>query len=209
VTGIPGSPFSYASYGYVPWLRRRFSTRSLWVLGHHNTVPMTILIFFFGIIKGKDNRRLFLKLGPMMAVYTIQTTIDMVFYGAKKVIPEEIRNECIDYGEWKNGFRAEAMSGALRAIPAKIAGTISGSFSNFIMGRIGFKTGASYNYQRDSVALGVFALSTIVPATMSIIGIIPKFFYNISQSDREQMYAELKERRAATSQHMTFESEIE
>ena len=30
------------------------------------------------------------------------------------VIPEEMRNETIDYGEWKNGYRTEGMTGVAK-----------------------------------------------------------------------------------------------
>ncbi|MDR3313702.1 MAG: MFS transporter [Oscillospiraceae bacterium] len=203
LTGIPGSPVSYLSYAYVPWLRERFSTKTIWLVSSHFTAPTSILIFFFGMIHSKkDNKRLFLKLAPMMVVYMIENTFHMALYGASKVIPEEIRNECIDYGEWKNGFRAEGMTGALRSMPSKITNAVGNSLTSVILGAIGFKTGKEYNKQNERTAMGVFALATIIPTVTSILGIIPKFFYNISQDDREQMYAELKSRRAAVAQQM-------
>ncbi len=203
VAGIPGSPISYLSYAYVPWLRERFSTKTIWLLSNHITMPTTVLIFFFGLIRSKkDNQRFFLKLGPMLGVYTVQITMDMFLYGSKKVINEEIRNECIDYGEWKNGFRSEGMTGALRAIPGKITNMIGNSITNLLLDAIGFKTGKDYNMQDERTALGVFALSTIIPTVSSIMGLLPKFFYNVTQKDREQMYAELAVRRAAMAEQV-------
>ncbi|MDR2525266.1 MAG: MFS transporter [Oscillospiraceae bacterium] len=196
VTGLPGAPVSYLSFGYVPWLRRRFSTKTLWIVSGAIPMPFDILIFFFGLIRGSGGKRLFGRLVPMMIPYTIKTTAHMALFGAHRVIPEEIRNECIDYGEWKNGFRSEGMIGMLRGLPAKLVGSLTTAFTGVLLDRIGFRTGANYNMQNERTALGVFAMATILPAVTGILGVLPKFFYNINTETRTQMYAELAERRA-------------
>lgn len=204
VSGIPGSPVSYISYSYVSKLRARFSTKTLWIVGSYINNPMYILIFFFGMIKTRNPKKIrrgitrnFMDLVPMLIVFGVQNTIDMFLYGTRKVIPEEIRNECIDYGEWKNGFRSEGMTGALRGLPKKITDTFSNAYTNAILKLIGFETGENYTNQSERTATGVFALATIIPAIMGFISLVPKLFYNISKADREQMYDELRERRSA------------
>ncbi|MDR2647067.1 MAG: MFS transporter [Oscillospiraceae bacterium] len=197
VMGIPGSPVSYISYSYVPKLRAAFSTKALWVLTAHMDDVMRIPIFFAGLM-GKN----FLKLKPMLAIFCVQNTISMFFYGSRKVIPEEIRNECIDYGEWKNGFRSEGMTGALRGLPKKVTTGISDTITSAVMKMIGYNTGDDFNAQSESVAKGVFAMSTLLPSLFGLLGIIPKLIYNIDQKTRTQMYDDLRERRAAVAAEM-------
>ncbi|MDR1465915.1 MAG: MFS transporter [Oscillospiraceae bacterium] len=209
VSGIPGSPVSYISYAYVPWMRERFSTKSVWLVSQHIEQPLILLIYFFGMIKKKTpytNKQgmrityMFQDLVPMLVAFGIQTTIAMGFYGAKKVIPAEMYNECIDYGEWKNGFRSEGMSGALRSMPPKITNSIGSALTNALLEMIGFRTGEDYNFQDERTARGVFALATIIPILTGLIGTIPKLLYNISKEDREKMYADLAERRRVVAE---------
>ena len=205
VSGIPGSPLSYASYGYITWLRQRFSTKFLWILSENSNKPFWVGIYFFGMIRtkraahGNGYHRMYAHLLPMLIAYGIENTAFMTLYGTKRVIPDEIRNEMIDYGEWKNGFRGEAMVGMLRGLPQKIAGAFGNTFTNAIMQMIGFQTGENYLKQTQKTADGVFAMATIVPALMGCIGLIPKLFYNIDQKTRDIMYAELAGRRAAAA----------
>ena len=206
VSGIPGSPFSYISYAWVPKLRQRFSTKSLWLVSSYITQIQVVPIFFFGMMKiknpaklSKGVTRMFMDLVPMLIVYGIQNTVSMCFYGCMKVIPEEIRNECIDYGEWKNGFRSEGMVGVLRGLPKKLTNMVGNTLTNAILKLIGFKTGIDYNNQDESTAIGVFSMATIIPILSSIFALIPKLFFNINQKDREIMYKELAGRRAAAA----------
>jgi len=206
VSGIPGSIPSYVSYTWVPWMRQRFSTKALWIMNDYINPPMMVLIYFFGRIKVRNPEKLakgvthnFLDLVPMLIVYGIQNTIDMCFYGQKKVIPSELYNETIDFGEWKSGFRSEGMTGVLRSMPAKITGTLGNSMNNLILKAIGFQIGETYINQSAETASSVFLLSTLVPALFSLVTLAPKLLFNISQKDREIMYVELRERRAAAA----------
>ena len=203
VFGLPGGIVSTLSYTYVNKLRARYSSKTLWIASQNLHKPIIIAIYFFGMIRtktpGKGNGiyRMYAHLWPMIGAYCIDDLVYMALYGTKQVIPEEIRNECIDYGEWKSGFRSEAMVGALRGIPSKIAGQIGNFLTNMVMEIIGFQVGEGYLKQTEKTADGIFVMSTIIPTLFGMIAVIPQFFYNISQKDRELMYAELAERREA------------
>ncbi|MDR2753655.1 MAG: MFS transporter [Oscillospiraceae bacterium] len=205
VSGIPGSPISYLSYAYVPKLREKFSTKALWILSDYVNTPLYIALFFFGITRVKNENKIsngitrrFMDLVPMLIAFGTQNTIDMAFYGSRKVIPEEIRNECIDYGEWKNGFRSEGIVGVMRSLPKKFTDTFGKVATDLLLKAMHFKTGADYRNQSAKTQMGVFALATIIPCVTALLSLVPKLFFNIDQKTREQMYAELAERRALT-----------
>ena len=207
VSGIPGSIPSYLSFAYVGKLRERFSTKFLWLLGDYVNLPMFVAIYFFGMIKVKNPEKrvngvtyMFQDLWPMLGAYAIQNTIDMTLYGTKKVVPNEIRNECIDYGEWKSGFRSEAMTGVLRGMPYKFTNMVGNSMTNAVLKAIGFQTGAEqYLNQSLKTQRGIFAMATLLPELMNLVALVPKLLFNINQKDRERMYIELAERRAAAA----------
>ena len=202
VYGIPGGFISTPSYFYVNWLRQRFSTKTLWIASENITKPIQIGIYFFGMIRtkkaapGNGFHRMYAHLLPMIFAYMFDDMVAMTLYGTKRVIPDEMRNEMIDYGEWKNGFRGEAMVGMMRGLPEKIARIFGSTLTKAVLALVGFQTGEHFLHQTEKTADSVFALATIIPALTGCIGLIPKFFYNINQKDRERMYAELAERRA-------------
>jgi Na+/melibiose symporter-like transporter len=133
----------------------------------------------------------------MLAAYAVEDMTLMTLYAAKKVLPDEIENEIIDYGEWKNGFRSEAMVGTLKGIAPKIANIFGSTLNSALMKLVGFQGGLDYMNQTEKTTNWIFAMSTILPTLTGFISLIPKFFYNINQKDRERMYPELAERRSA------------
>ncbi|MCL2495089.1 MAG: MFS transporter [Oscillospiraceae bacterium] len=201
VSGIPGEPFHYIGYSYIGWLRARFSTKTLWIVSENISKPVYIMIYFFGMLRTKTpvrgNNRMYMQLWPMLIAFAFENIALMSLYALKNVIPDEIENEIIDYGEWKNGFRSEAMVGTLKGIPPKIAGIFGNTITSILMKYIGFQGGIDYLNQTEKTTDAIFALATIVPTLFGVIALIPKFFYNINQKDREQMYADLVQRRAA------------
>ena len=88
-------------------------------------------------------------MGFAMALWEIIWTI---FFGLKSVIGTEMYNEAMDYCEWKNGYRAEAMTGVARGLVTKLQGIVMGSIQNFIMKRIGYVQGLSIGTQADSTS---------------------------------------------------------
>ena len=206
VSGIPGSPVSYLSYAYITKLRAKFSTKTLWIAADYIDKPIIILIYFFGMIKVKNPKKrtkgityMFMDLIPMLIAFSVQNTVLMTLYGCRRVLPAEIRNECIDYGEWKSGFRSEGMTGVLRNLPKKVTDVFGRSMTSLILKLMGFQTGINYTQQSPRAARGVFAMATIIPSITGLICMIPKLFFNISQKDREVMYVELAERRATAA----------
>ena len=129
---------------------------------------------------------------PLMGIEEI---FEMCVYGLRRVIPAEISNESMDYCEWKNGYRAEAMTGVTKSLIAKLQGAVMGSVNNLVMERIGYEQGRTIGTQTDKTKWWIFALGTGIPIISSSLGIIPKFFYPLSAEKRAQMYKELKERR--------------
>jgi len=204
VKGLPGAIISPISYSYVGKLRERFSTKTLWIASRNIHRPILMAIYFFGMIPARPTRspggryyynRMYARLWPMMGVWAISDSVWMSLWGTAQVIPEEIRNEVIDYGEWNSGFRSEAMVGTLRGVPQKIAGAIGGFINNIIAELIGFQIGEDYLNQPPRTADRIFLMSTLAPHAFSLLALIPMFFYNINQKDRERMYIDLAKRR--------------
>jgi len=139
----------------------------------------------------------------MIPVLMAQETIAMSVYGIRKVIPSEMSNEAMDYCEWKNGFRTEGMTGTAKGLATKLVGTVSGTIKPILMKKIGYEQGIKVGTQTDRTKYYLFAMTTIIPIVTGILGIIPKFFYDLGGKKREMMYEELLARRAAKQKELS------
>ncbi len=197
VVGIPGAVVSPVSYSYVPWARSKFSTKALWVAGSHVDNFLMSGVFIVGLFNKN-----YKKLSAMIPAWMLRETIFMFFFGIRKVIPEEMRNEAIDYGEWKNGYRSEGMTGVAKDLVSKLVRSVSGTVSTFILSRVGYVQGAGFGEQNEKTEFALFALCTALPAVTGILSIVPKFFYDLSGEKKDRMYAELEARRRATAEEL-------
>ncbi|MEI6579892.1 MAG: MFS transporter [Eubacteriales bacterium] len=198
IVGIPGFFVSTPSYAWVPWARRHFSTKVLWLVSSYCGDFLMALVFFFGAIGGKKNGLYKRKL-PMIGAIMLQETLSMFVYGIGKVIPTEMYNEAMDYCEWKNGYRTEGMTSVARGLASKLVRIAGGTLRSLLMKAFGYEQGAGFLKQSDNTKFFLFAMSTIVPFITGSLGIIPKLFYDLTGKRRDKMYEDLLSRRAQVS----------
>lgn len=197
IVGIPAFPIKFISYSFVEPLRRRFATKTLWILEDAWTDMLWMLVFGIGSINKN-----FMKKPIILPMMAIEEIFEMCVYGLRRVIPAEIQNEALDYCEWKNGYRSEAMLGVTQSLISKIQQAVMGGVTNIVMGKIGYIQGLEIGTQTDKTKWWIFALGTGIPIITSSLGIIPKLFYPLSAEVREKMYADLQERRASMAEFM-------
>ncbi|MBR5496511.1 MAG: MFS transporter [Clostridia bacterium] len=199
VAGIPAAPISPMSYAWVPWMRERFSSRLLYILAKEIGNILYIPVFFFGCIGMKKDFSggMYQKIVPMGIAMALWEIIWTLFFGLKSVIGTEMYNEAMDYCEWKNGYRTEAMASVAKGIAAKISSNTSTVVTTALKKIIGYEADAfrSGTEQTDRVKFFLFAMFTIIPAVTGSLGIIPMLFYDLDNKKKEIMYAELLERR--------------
>lgn len=204
IVGIPAFPVKFISYSFVEPLRKRFSTKALWILEDAWTDMLWLTVFGIGSIKGN-----FQKKAVILPVMAIEEIFEMCVYGLRRVIPAEIKNEALDYSEWKHGYRSEAMTGVSMDLISKLQSAVMSGINNVVMGKIGYIQGKEIGTQTDKTKWWIFALGTGIPIISSCLGIIPKFFYPLSAENRNKMYEELSERRIAMAEFMKTASQEE
>ncbi len=205
VVRIIGAPMSFVSFSYVTWARKRFSTKSLWIFGAHFGDLLAVIVFFIGSIGGHGKNGLFRKPGFMIPFLMIKEGIWLTTWGVRKVIPKELFNEAMDYCEWKNGYRTEGMTISAKSFIVKLVRSITGSLQAALLKKIGYSLSAGFGNQSESTKYGLFAMSVLLPVVTGVLGIVPKFFYNVAGEKRTQMYAELYERRKQTRREVSGE----
>lgn len=202
IVGIPGGFVSTPSFAWVPWFRRKFSTKVLWIIGSYTGDVLMAFVFLFGSIGGKVNG-LYKKRLPMIIAITLQETLFMFVYGIRKVIPQEMYNEAMDYCEWKNGYRTEGMTGVAKGLASKLVRVFGASFRSILMKAFGYEQGKAYLTQTDSTKYFLFAMSTVIPLVTGSLSIIPKLFYDLTGDKRDRMYEDLLERRSQISKEVS------
>ena len=189
VSGISG-PVGSISYAFVAPLRKRFSSKFLWVGSDFYGDMVTLGFFGWGMLNKN-----YLKLKPMLIAYGCTEFLSKILFGVNKVINADLWNEAMDYCEWKNGYRMEATTGVAKGLVAKLQGIFMGTINNFVMKKVGYVQGLKIGTQSEKTKFWLFALSTVIPFLTSILGIVPKMMWPINKKKRAQMYYELSERR--------------
>lgn len=190
IVGIPAYPILNISYSFVSPLRKKFTSKKLWIAEDIWTDMCWLIVFGIGSMKKN-----FMKRKVMIPVMMIEEFVEMWVYGLRHVIPDELYNEAMDYCEWKNGYRVEAMTGVAKGLVTKMQSVVMNSMKSFILAKIGYVQGQAIGTQSDSAKWWLFALGTGIPIITSAFGIIPKFFYPIDNKMRARMYNDLTERR--------------
>lgn len=197
IVGIPGAVVSPISYSYVPWARSKFSTKALWIASSHVDSVLMLGVFAAGELINTKTKKGYENIAVMIPAFMLRETIWMFFWGLRSVIPAEMRNEAIDYGEWKNGFRAEGMTGVAKDVVTKVVNTVKNTFQPLLLNWFGYNVNATHGAQTPRARHALFWMCTFLPVVTGILSIVPKFFYDLSGEKRDRMYAELRERRKA------------
>ena len=190
VSGISG-PVGSISYAFVSPLRKRFSSKLLWVSADVYGDMISLGFFLFGYIKKN-----YLKLAPMLVVYGFREFFTKLAFGVNKVINADLWNEAMDYCEWKHGYRMEATTGVAKSLVLKIQSTFMGTVNNVVMKKIGYEQGLKIGTQDEKTKFWLFALCSVIPTVTGALGIVPKLLWPISKKKRTQMYYELSENRS-------------
>ncbi len=189
VSGISG-PVGSISYAFVAPLRKRFSSRFIWVGADFYGDMVTLGFFAFGMYKKN-----YLKVWPMLIAYGIREFLVKLLFGVNKVINADLWNQAMDFCEWKNGYRMEATTSVAKNLVLKLQGIGMNSIRLLVMKKIGYVQGAKIGTQDERTKFWLFALCTVVPFVTSILGIVPKLMWPLSKAREAQMYLELAQMR--------------
>ena len=204
IAGIPAAPLSPVSFTYVPWFRRHFSSRFLYIVSHYINNFLLLGVFGLGCIGFNPKTFKGGLFRSKLAMFFIMATWEVIwtlFYGLKSVIGTELYNEAMDYCEWKNGYRTEAMTSVAKGLAQKVATSASTFVNTLLKALVGYDQNAYTDgrEQPDYVKFYLFAMFTVVPAVTGALGIFPMLFYDLHGEKKERMYAELLQRRKDAS----------
>ncbi|MBE6716702.1 MAG: hypothetical protein E7573_07255 [Ruminococcaceae bacterium] len=190
IANIPSSLNGSISYGFIPFLRKHFSSKALWVGADIYGDILSLGFFLFGMIN-----RNYTKMIPMVVAVGIREWFYKWSFGVNKVINSDLWNEAMDFCEWKNGYRMEATTSVAKSLVLKIQSSLMNSVRSIILKNIGYVQGIKIGTQSNKTKFWLFALCSAVPTISGALGVIPKFLWPLTKEKREKMYKDLAERR--------------
>lgn len=103
-------------------------------------------------------------------------------------------SDCLDYHEWKFGYRSDGSLYSIYTFSRKIGSTIAATLASYSLAWIGFVSGAAT--QAAEVSDNIRVLYVAVPVIATVIELIGiGLVFNLSKNKTNEMYSELKEKR--------------
>lgn len=190
VANIPSALNGSISYAFIPFLRRKFSSKALWVGADIYGDILSFGFFMFGMVNKN-----YTKMIPMVVAVGVREWFNKWAFGVNKVINNDLWNEAMDYCEWKNGYRMEATTSVAKSLVLKIQSSLMTSVRSIILKKIGYVQGIKIGTQSDRTKFWLFALCSVVPTVSGALGIVPKFLWPLTREKRNTMYKQLAHRR--------------
>ncbi len=103
-------------------------------------------------------------------------------------------SDSIEYGDYKNGVREEGLCSSFLTLSVKLATAICGVAGAMLLSASGYVPNAE---QTEAARQGINMVVNIVPAICVAVGMIPLFFYKLSNEKMEEINEALEQRRAA------------
>lgn len=201
---LPGTIFGFLTYLLIPKLKRKFDNRQIVFLNTITGFVVSTLVFLLGL-KFYNSNVLVISILLM-----IQNFVFSFFQTINMVIPTEMIGDTVDYMEWKTGERNEGVSFSVLTFLGKLTGSVSTSIGTAILPLIGlaFVTtagGATETIKAENTDLWIWALYTMIPKLLSLLSIIPYFFYDLRGEKLAQIREDLKVRRENMSKEVSRE----
>lgn len=103
--------------------------------------------------------------------------------------------DTVEYGEWKTGQRMEGVIFAANTFRAKMSMAIGGALGAYSLAAIKYVPNVT---QTAETIKGIHLLFSLVPGVLSILAMLPYFFYDLTEKRYEVILKEVIERRKET-----------
>ena len=183
----------------LPYLYKKYDYKKIVVIACFAGFFSSIITTVFGAISiAKDIGWMFFLCIPFLIIQCVPL-------GVLNVTSYAMVGDCLDYLEWKTGYRDNALGSACQTFVNKLSNALATGFVIIMYMIIGLDP---KNTMADSAVklvtelshvqrIGMFSLVSIVPGLSMIVCAIPVFFYDISGEKKKRITAELAQMRQA------------
>jgi GPH family glycoside/pentoside/hexuronide:cation symporter/probable glucitol transport protein GutA len=166
---------------FVPMMSKRLGKRKTTIIGLVGSGVSGIALFF---------------VGKSMIPFFVFSILGSLFFGIAAITMSAMIADCVEYGEWKTGKRAEGTVFATNTFRSKFAGAIGGGIGAFMLSGIGYIPNQT---QTGTTMVWMQVLYTIIPGILLLLSAIPLMKYQLSEGFYEKILSEIKIRRKSNT----------
>ncbi|MDD3403492.1 MAG: glycoside-pentoside-hexuronide (GPH):cation symporter [Hespellia sp.] len=161
----------------LPFFTKKLGKRNSMLFFSGVQIVSLLIMYLF-----PSNNMIFLI--GMSAVFGFGMSGSSISYG--------IMCDAIDYGDWKFGIREEALASSLMSFGVKLSTALIGSVGVLLLAATGYVANAE---QTAGAVAGINAIVNLIPAVITVIAMIPMFFYKLDNKTMEKIQGELAARK--------------
>ena len=179
-------PFMIVIFPLIPKMVNKFGKRDV-------ILYTAVLSFIFSAV------RMFIYIDNVW-VYTALNIMTLLGQTAFTMLIWALVSDCLDYSEWKTGFRSDGSMYSMYTFSRKIGSTIASSGLAWGLGLVGYVSGENVVQTTEAVH-GIYYLCNAIPTicyALILIGI--GLIFNLDKKKTDQMYAEMAAKREAAQQ---------
>lgn len=156
----------------VPVILRKVDKYYFYIFSNIAAALLGIILYFVGYSN--------------MTFFYVMLLIQGFFTGANNILLFTFTPDCIEYGTYHTGERAEGVAASVQTFFSKLIGSVSGPIAMLILSGFGFVEGENA-MQPASVTGGLWILYTIFPAVGMLLAVAVLRFYKLRSADVQFM----------------------
>lgn len=176
-------PFMIVVFPLIPKMVNKFGKRDV-------ILYTAVLSFVFSVV------RLFIYIENVW-VYTALNIMTLLGQTAFTMLIWALVSDCLDYSEWKTGFRSDGSMYSMYTFSRKIGSTIASAGLAASLAAVGYVSGNNV-VQTESAVKGIYYICNAIPTicyALILVGI--GLIFNLNKKKTDQMYAEMAAKREA------------
>lgn len=156
----------------IPSITKRLDKFHLYYICQCAAVVMGVIRYFAGYSN--------------VTLFYILFLLHNIFIGANSILLFMFTPDCIEYGTYHTGERAEGIAAAVQTFFSKLVGSISGPIAMLILGAFGFVSGEN-SIQPQSAINGIWLCYSLLPALGIVLALVLLHFYKLRDKDVQIM----------------------
>ena len=121
-----------------------------------------------------------------ITVFFVLYVLQSIFTSANNILLFTFTPDCLEYGTYHTGERAEGVAASVQTFFSKLVGSISGPIAMLILAGFGFVAGENA-VQPEAVTTGIWLCYSLLPALGMILAVIILKFYKLRDADIQIM----------------------
>ena len=174
-------PFMIVVFPLIPKMVKKFGKRDV-------ILYTAALSFVFSVV------RMFIYIENVW-VYTALNIMTLLGQTAFTMLIWALVSDCLDYSEWKTGFRSDGSMYSMYTFSRKIGSTIASAGLAYSLGLVGYVSGTDVVQTAEAVK-GIYYVCNAIPTIcygLILLGI--GLIFNLDKKKTDQMYAEMAAKR--------------